>query len=353
MTQELRPLLRRLAEWTAPEGTAITSVYLDARAETSGDRPGDRTALITLKDRLQEIEKSLLPRGPGLDSFRVDRERIELAVAEARPAADGLAIFSCGAADLFEVVESGTPFLTKVVYQRHPALFPLARLADEFEPAVVAVADTNTLRVFSVRMGEVEETAGKDEDSVNFRKRRTGGMSQERFQRHVEKHRVDFANEAAEVIARVVEEDGATRVILAGDEVAIPLLRDALPASVSEKLVGDALRIHIRASKDEVGDEVAAILELAEEESSHAVADALVAEVRKDALGIAGADPTRRALEAGQVDVLVMIDGYEPVEVRDECTRLAISTGASVEVVADHDGLKSLGGIGAILRWNW
>ena len=353
MAQELQPLMRRLAERTAPEGTAITSVYLDARPEASGNRPGERTAGIILKDRLQAIEKSLLPRGPGLDSFRVDRDRIERAVAGATPAADGLAIFSCGAADLFEVVESGVPFDTKVVYQEHAALFPLARLADEFEPAVVAVADTNTVRVFSVRMGTLKESAGKDEKSIHFQKRRTGGLSQERYQRHIEKHRTDFAKEAAQVIARVVEEDGATRVVLSGDEVAIPLLLDALPRSVSEKLVGEGVRTHIRAPKEEVGEDVAAILELAEEESSRAVADALVAEVRKDALGVAGADPTRRALEAGQVDVLVMLDGYEPIEVRDEATRLAIATSATVEVVPEHEGLASLGGIGAILRWRW
>ncbi len=351
MAHELNELIRRLAEWEAPEGTAITSVYLDSRSEASGDRPAERTAGIILKDRLHEIEKSLLPRGDDLDSFRIDRDRIERAFGEATPAAEGLAIFSCGAADLFEVLEAGTPFANKVAYQEHAALYPLARLIDEYEPAIVAVADSNTLRIFSVRMGATAETAGENEDSVHFRLRRTGGMSQERYQRHIQKHREDFAKEAAEAIAQAMEEDGATRLVLAGDEVVIPLLRNALPATVAEKLVGDALRIHIRAPRDEVSAEVAAILELAEIENSRAVADALVAEVRKDGLGIAGADPTRRALEAGQADTLVLIDGYEPVEVRDECTRLAILTGATVEVVPEHEGLRSLGGIGAILRY--
>lgn len=344
-------ILRRLSEVSAPEGTAVLSVLLDSRAEASGERPALRTSSIILKDRLNDIERSLLPRGPGLDSFRKDRERIESAFAEANPAAEGLAIFACDAAGLFEVVEAGVPFENKVIYDEHPALYQLARLADEYEPVVVALADTNTLRVFVFRSGVVEQAEVKDEDSVHFRKRRTGGMSQERYQRHIDKHRADFAREAADMIQQVIETEGARRLVLAGDEVAIPLLRDALPDRVHELIVGDALRIHIRASRDEVGDEVAELLEVAEAAASREVADALVAEVRKDALGVAGADATRRALEAGQADVLVIIDGYEPVETRNELTRLAVATGASLEVVPSHSGLESLGGVGAILRY--
>ena len=348
---EIHILLRRLAGWTAPEGTGVLSVLLDSRSEASGERPGERTASITLKDRLNEIEKSLLPRGPGLQSFRIDRIRVEQAFTDASPAAAGIAIFACSAADLFEVVEAGAPFENRVVYDDYPAIYQLARLADEYEPAVVALADSNTLRVFVLRQGTIEETTGKDEESIHFRKRRTGGMSQERFQRHIQKHREDFAAEAAEAISGIVEEEGARRLVLAGDEVAIPLLRNALPARVHELVVGDALRIHIRAPRNEVEEEVAALLELAEAADSREVADAFVAEIRKDGLAIAGADPTRRALEAGQADVLVILDHYEPFDTRNELSRLAVATGASIEVVPSHPGLEALGGVGAILRY--
>lgn len=352
-TTEPRDLMRQLANWEAPEGTGVLSVYLEMRpaAPGSGDRPEMRSGDVVLKDRFRQIEKSLLPRGPALDSFLADRARIEAETAGDVSGVAGLAIYACKAGDLFEVVRSGTPFNNRVIYGRRPALFQLARLVDEFEPALVAVADTNTLRLFSVHFGGMEELEGKDEDSIHFQKRSTGGWSQARYQRHIEKHREDFAKEAAGIIRDVMDEEGATRLILAGDEVVIPLLQAALPRELLDRLAGDALRIHIRASKDEVAAEVAEVLAAAEERSSQAVADSLVGEVLSDDLGVAGVVDSRKALETGAGDMLVIADGFEPSEVRNELTRLAIQTGADVEVVSGHEGLDALGGVGVLLRY--
>jgi peptide chain release factor subunit 1 len=351
MTEETIAILRRLADWTAPGGTGVVSVYCDMRPQASGERPAAREASVIVKDRLHRIEKSLLPRGPGLDSFRKDRPRIEAALDENRAGVAGLAIFACDAGGLFEVVRSGTEFVNRVSYGRRPALFQLARLVDDFEPAVVAVADTNTLRLFSVRFGGLREVRGKDEDSIHFQKRSTGGYSEARYQRHIDKHRREFAEEAAAAIADLVQRERATRLVLAGDEVAIPLLREALPRDLTQRLTGDALRIHIRANRDDVAAEVAEVLAVAEERSSRKVADELVGEVLEDDLGVAGIDETRDALVAGQADVLVITAAFQPAEVREEFTRRAIQTGARVEVVDAHEGLEALGGVGALLRY--
>jgi peptide chain release factor subunit 1 len=345
--------MRRLADWQAPEGAGVLSIYLDMRpaAPGSGDRPGMRTGDVVLKDRLRRIEKSLLPRAPGLDSFLADRPRIVAELSGDLSGVAGLAIFSCAAGNLFEVVRSATEFDNRVIYGRRPALFQLARLVDEFEPAVVAVADTNTLRLFVVQFGGFEEVSGSDEDSIHFRKRSTGGWSQARYQRHIQKHREDFAREAAEIIRDLMEREHATRLVLAGDEVVIPLLQAALPRDLLERLTGDALRIHIRASKEDVAAEVAEVLAAAEERDSAALADVLVGEVLADDLGVAGIADTRDALEAGAGEVLVIADGFESPEVRNELTRLALQTGAEVEVVSGHEGLEALGGVGVLLRY--
>lgn len=352
MPHELNLLLRRLAEWQPPEDIFVTSVFVDNRPEESGERPGQRASDVMLRDRLREIEKSLQPRGPALDSFLMDKERIEHAYDDSDPGARGIAIISCGAADLFEVLEVGAPFENLVAFERYPVLFPIARLLDEFEPALVAVADTNTLRIFSLNRGQIEESGGRSEDKVHFQRTRLGGESQGRYQRHIDKHRSDFAAEAAQEIARAIEEDAATRVILAGDEVAIPLLRDALPNHVAEKVIGPTLRLDIRVAPDDVDAGVAEVLALAEQEQSRADADALLAEVAKDeGLGVTGTGRTKKALERGQASKLVILDGFEPLDVREEVTRMALLTDADVQVVDEHDGLAAAGGVGAILRY--
>ncbi|WP_322796302.1 hypothetical protein [Tepidiforma sp.] len=347
----LAETLRRIARWQPPAGVGILSVYLDRRPQATGERPGHRTGDVVLKDRLREIERSLGVRGPALESFRADAARVHEAIAAADPAAEGLAIFSCSAAGLFETVAAPAPFENQVVYDSVPRLYQLARLLDEIETAVVALADTNTLRLFVVRGEPVAEVPGKDEDPYNYQMRSTSGMNEHRFFRHVLNHRREFAEQAARLIADLCEREGATRLVLAGDEVALPLLRDALPAQLSERVARGDIRLDIRAGLDEVQRAVQHFLLQVESDESQAAADILAGEVLEGDLGVAGYESTRAALEAGAADIVVIDDAYEPAEAKDELARLAAATGARVETVRDHPGLRALGGVGAILRY--
>jgi protein required for attachment to host cells len=352
MPAERDALIRRLAA-LEPGEVPVLSVYLDMRPHATGERPALRSGLVVLKDRLREIEKTLLPRGPALDSFRADAARIQHFLDEqVPPAAQGLALFACHARDLFEVVESGVAFGNEVALTPTPDLYQLARLSDEQETAVVAVVDTNTARLFVARTGFLQERGGPDDASVHYQKRRTGGINQERYQRHIEKHRADFAREAARELERLVESEGAAQVILAGDEVAIPLLRAALSSGVTEKLADEVLRLDIRVPRNEVEQAAVPILARAEEEDEHALADQLVSAVQADALGVVGLEETRASLEHGQVDTLLLADALALApEARSDLVRLAALSGADVEVVQGHETFERLGGVGALLRY--
>jgi peptide chain release factor subunit 1 len=267
-------------------------------------------------------------------------------------AVDGLALFACAGRGLFESVEAGAPFDDQVTVARQPDLFQLARLVDEHETAVVAVVDSNTSRLFATRRGILREVGGADAQPKYFRTRpMMGGLNQASYQRHNAGLRVQFARETATELARLVDAEGASRVVLAGDQVAIPLLQEALSQNVSA-LVKDVIRLDIRAPLDAVADEVKEVLAAAEAEDGETTADHLVGAVRAGGLGVAGLDETRSALEHGQVDELVLdpAAGLEDT-VRGDLVRLAQITGATVEVVEGHDGLRRLGGVGALLRY--
>jgi hypothetical protein len=233
-----------------------------------------------------------------------------------------------------------------------PDLFQLARLVDEHETAVVAVVDSNTSRLFVTRRGVLREVGGINADPKYFRTRpMMGGLNQASYQRHNAGLRVQFARETAAELARLVDTQGASRVVLAGDEVAIPLLRDALSPQVAG-LVKDVLRLDIRASLDSVAEDVKQVLAASEAEDGQTTADLLVGAVRAGGLGVAGLDETRAALEHGQVDELVLDPATDLDEAtRGELVRLAQLTSATVEVVPRHDGLQRLGGVGALLRY--
>ncbi len=349
---DYRALLRRLAE-VEPGTPPLLSAYLDMRPHATGEAPSVRSGLVVLKDRLRELEKTFPPRGPDLASFRADAARIEAYVAgDFPPEAHGLALFACAGRDLFEVVEASGPFENRVTLGPDPDLFQLARLLDDLETAVVALVDTNTARLFVTRRGWLEEVGGPDDDPKYYGKRRVGGWSQARYQRFTDEVRARFAREVADALGRLVARTGATRVILAGDEVALPPLRDALPRRVADLVHEEVLRIDIRAPQDAVKGEIAPLLAEAEAEADRALGDRLVGAVRGDGLGVAGVPATRRALEQGQADTLLLDEGAAlPEEARAELIRLAATTNAELVVVADHEAFRRLGGVGALLRY--
>ena len=148
------------------------------------------------------------------------------------------------------------------------------------------------------------------------------------------------------------EREGAVRLILAGDEVAITPLQAALSPRVAELMPGSALRVHIRAPRDELAAELGPVLSRAEADDAAAAADRLVGAVRSDGLGVAGLERTRTALEHGQVDVL-LLDPEADIgdETRRELIRLAATTGADVELVENHVRFQEMGGVGAMVRY--
>jgi peptide chain release factor subunit 1 len=350
--RDVRRALRALAE-LEPGQLPVLSVYLDMRPHATGENPAVRAGTVILKNRLREVENTYLPRGPELDSIRADAVRIDRYLEdEYDVATDGLALFACAGRGLFETVETGVPFEDQVTVAPQPDLFQLARLVDEHETAVVAVVDSNTSRLFVTRRGVLREVGGADENAKFFRTRpMMGGLNQASYQRHNANMRAAFARETAAELARLVEAEGASRVVLAGDAVAIPLLQDALSPRMTS-LVGDVLRLDIRTPLDAVAEEVQQVLAEAEAEQSQSAADRLVGAVRAGGLGVPGLEATRTALEHGQVDELLLDPAEGPdAATRAELVRQASLTGAMVEVVEGHDGLRRLGGVGALLRY--
>lgn len=177
-----------------------------------------------------------------------------------------------------------------------------------------------------------------------------GGWSQARYQRHIDMQDKRFAKEAAVVIERLVQREKPQHVILAGDERAISVLDGEL-SEVVRPLVDYVARLGMRSSTDEVRAEVAPILAALEAAESQA-ADRAIAGRRAGDLGVTGIDATMAALEAGQVDQLVIDESASIDEdLRAELIRQASLTDASVEIVHEHAGLARYEGVGATLRF--
>ncbi|MEX2227687.1 MAG: Vms1/Ankzf1 family peptidyl-tRNA hydrolase [Dehalococcoidia bacterium] len=346
----MNDLIHKLAEVDAG-ALPFLSIYLDVRPEATGQKPQLREGLLVLEDRLREIRRTFLPRGEDLDSFDADAASINRFVEEEMQAStEGVAIFACNGLGVWEAVEVGTPFEIQVTVASRADLYQLAKLEDEFERAVVGVIDTNTARLYAYEYGALVEAGGPDDDPVHYRKRATGGWSQARYQRHIDKHRKDFTEEIVQAIDDLVAREDAHHVVLAGDEVVMSHLNRAMPKRLAEKVTG-VFQADIRANVNEIAAEVAPIMEQAERESGMSAVERLVGEVRRGGLGIAGVAATGRALENGQVDTLVIDEQTLGPTERKEMVRLAATTAAEVEVVQDAAPLAEMEGVGALLRY--
>jgi peptide chain release factor subunit 1 len=348
----MNDLIRKLAELDAGE-LPFLSIYLDVRPEATGQKPQLREGLLILEDRMREIRRTFLPRGADLDSFDADAARIDAFVRDEMEAStEGVAIFACNGLGVWETIEVTVPFESQVTVAGRPDLYQLAKLEDEYERAVVGIIDTNTARLYVYEYGKLEPAGGPDEDPVHFQKRQTGGWSQARYQRHIDNHRKDFADEIVQALQDLVEREDVHHVVLAGDEVVMSHLNRAMPKALAQKVTG-TFKADIRANVNEIAAEAMPILERAERESGMSVVARLVQEVRSGRLGVSGVEATGRALERGQVDTLVIDEAkIGPIE-RKELVRLAAMTSAEIEVVEDAPPLAEMGGVGALLRYQY
>lgn len=347
----LKDLMRRLAEATSTDAP-ILSVYIDVRPEAHAERPGERNELTLVRDRLNALQDTVEPHTDARRSFERDRDRIDrLLDSEDLNKTDGVAIFACDRIGLWEAIGSNVEFETQISSGPTADLFQLARMLDESVSAVVAVIDTSTCRLFVTRRGDVAERPGRDESPAEHTRHDTGGWSQARFQRHIDMQDKRFAAEVAQAIERLVQREKPAHVLLAGDERAISVLDPELPETV-RRLVEHVARIDMRATSGDVREEIAPILSALEEADGQDAADRALAGRRAGDLGVAGINDTMAALEAGQVDELVIDEAAEiDGELRAELIRQASLTDAHVEVVRDHEGLRRYEGVGATLRY--
>jgi peptide subunit release factor 1 (eRF1) len=195
-----------------------------------------------------------------------------------------------------------------------------------------------------------------------------------RYQRHVENNHLHHAKEVVEMLDRVVREEAVEHIILAGDQVIIPLLREQLPDQLKEKII-DILRLDMRTPEHEV---LKATMEALSEHNLHTDAEKvrrLLDEYRAGGLAVVAVTDTMKALEQGQVDELLISaspsevrleeefdtspqdhnstgDGFSSgLTIADLLLTRARQTGAHVTFIEDAALLRSVGGVGAMLRY--
>jgi peptide subunit release factor 1 (eRF1) len=345
----------------------VISLYLDLRPNEHGRDQFESF----LKKELSERVKTYPVTGPERESLDADAEKIRQHVAGVDASVTALAIFACHAADLFETVELSAPLDGHRLYiSDQPHLYPLARVVDEYPRYLALVTDTNAARIFVFATHAVEQT-----DTVEGRKTRQtkkGGWSQARYQRRVENVHMHHAKEVADAVARYVREENIDKVVIAADEVVLPLLREHFPKEVQDRIV-DVLQMDAKAPEREVLEATINALRAKDVEGDRERVEELVGAYRGNGLACVGVEATRKAFEMGQVDELLITAVPEALKVAgaaadgadeasaaersaqevaaDELIVQARATSAKIRFIEDPKLLNAFGGVGAFLRF--
>ena len=377
--------LDRLAAFE-PGPNPVVSLYLNAQPNERGRDQFQTFVRKELKARAATYPAKSSERA----SLEQDLERIaEFLAAGVEPSANGVAIFACQPSGLFETVQFEAPLEEHWLYVgNRPHLYPLARVAARYPRYAAVMAGTNHTRILVVAEGAVEK--GTNIDGVKTRRTKEGGMSQARYQRHIENYHLHHVKDVVDALEKIVRKDGLDRIVLAGDAVVIPLLREQMPAHLSSMVV-DEISLASTAGDDEAAEKTLEAVQSHEASTDRGKVDAAVAAYRGGGLGVVGPDATLLALTNGQVDDLLLTSSLatlrplgdskaaelalandssiggagvtdsaagEPahsqmgtVRLSDALVTRAHQTGARVSFIDDPALLEPFGGVAATLRY--
>lgn len=363
--------LRALSE-IYDEKDIYLSVYM--KSSSASELDSSRSFIAS---RFKAMEKSL-PADDLRQPFRSTISLAEEAVASLPWKGErSRVIFACGPLSFLHVYRLGLEVEPLVVLDTSPFLLPLARLRDDYEDYGLLLLNSQEARLFTIRSRLLEERSQSSIDLMN--KHKKGGWSQMRYSRLRKGAIKSFLAEVVEDLARLEGLENMRGLVIAGPGEAKIELMEMLSPQIKERVMGllDVSMGVKPADLVEIGDRLA----LDKERSlSRERAAELRSAVLRGQLYATGADKVRDALQQGRVKALLLLDGFvipgwicescqyfqegsQPescphcngrtsrVNLLEELYELAQRTGAEVEFVEEDEFLRSLGGVGATLRY--
>jgi peptide subunit release factor 1 (eRF1) len=360
-----------------PSPFPFISLYLSLAPNQNGREDHHQFVRKVFKDRASGFPEE----SPERQSFDKDVERIDQYLkSEIDASTHGLAIFASSGSEFFEAIPLEAPFENHSLFIGSvPHLYPLAKLIDTYPRYAAVMLDTNKARILVFSMAATE----RDEKIQNEKTRRSqkGGWSQARYQRRAENFHLHHIKEVVDTLEKIVREDNINRIVVAIEEVAVPIFNEQLPKHLAEKVV-DTVTLERNADGSNILDTTLAALREKDAETDAEKVEQLMDAWQSGGLGVAGPEATLTAFQLGQVEELIIAaspellkpvqklpDDAAPGEVQvdtsapqgtadekrlklaDELVTRAHQTAARIRFIEDENLLAGIGGVGALLRF--
>jgi peptide chain release factor subunit 1 len=281
-------------------GARALTVYLALGPE----RQLRRAYAIAFKDLVREARRGL-DNGTLLDLER-ERDRVQGWLDVEALHGQGLAVFTCQPRRLWRAWFLPARVRDSLAFEPSLHLEPLLDVVDEYERYAVALVNKERARLFTVFMGEIEESEAL-RDFVPG-KHDQGGPSQARYQRRHEAHVRSHLKRVVEELAGMLRRKDFDRLIVAGPQEATSELQELLPIDLADR-VAAVVPAELFASEAEILEMSLGIERGVERQAEERLVDELVETAGSGGRASCGLGETAEALTLGQVRTLVVADG--------------------------------------------
>ncbi len=386
--------LARLRSGSEP----IVSLYLDIRWKDEQQR--ERVRLF-VQDRIRQTLANYRPGTPGREGLESTLKRIHdhvsgLLAQEYESDKNGLALFANESLGLWRPIFFKRSLPNELTTDAIPHLTQLARLQDDFAPAIVVAPSATGADIYHVSLGDLAIEANlrgfvprRDRDTFNAG---TSGHSRGQYERQDKDDRrydnfvqKNLRTAAAEVTA-FYDQNPHCFVVLVGPSETVAAFERELPERLRERVIARLPRPRgwesaDGARRDGVVQGAAKAIAEREKEDEHHAIDQVVGHALRGGLGVLGPTDVVEALNQGRVHKLVIEECFDGTGWRcDNCVAIgsnaesaetcpycggelravgdlgeaivarALLDGADVEVVAHANKLHSYRSVGAFLR---
>jgi len=283
-----------------------------------------------IKQRQKELDEQQLS-GEVRKSINSDLRKIRdyVRMKFDRNGVKTLIIFSCSAKKFWQIVTLPLPLQSQLSIGHKPFIRPLALLLDEYRRFLVILVERSKARLFEVYAGAIREYTDVLDDVP--RKVKMGGYAgyeERRISRHIEDHVRRHFKRVADAAFELSKRDSHDAVILLGSEQNTNEFHHYLHNTLHDRIVGSEVE-EFNAPIKVVLDRVMRMEREMKGKEDKQLLQRLFDQVHSGGLGIVGLDSTIRALQQGQVNFLVVEEGYEKDGYRCvDCSSLSIRNGS-------------------------
>ncbi len=280
-------------------GAHVLSAYLDLDPA----RLVGRTYRIAFDDLVKEARERL--EGTARGDLQREAARVQAWLESEKPHGKGLALFSCEPRDLWQAHFLSVRLNDHLAFNPAPDIAPLLEVLDEYERYAVALVDKVKARLFTVFLGEIEETDAFEDRMTTEHDR--AGVQQARSRGHRDAHVVWHLKRVARRLAEMLGRRRFDRLILSGPQEAASELRLLLPRALAHRLVA-VIPGEMFATERDILDKTLEIESRIEREVEERVVGDLIDRAGAGGRAVIGLDPTLEALGRGEVQTLVVAD---------------------------------------------